>query len=97
MIKGVTQTIESETKEQRGRFLDMLLGTLSALGSMLVGEGVIRVGDGVHRVGRIFIASSFFDQFEIQKYYQNKPRFKGVYSQSNLPNTMEDGALCNKS
>ena len=63
MIKGVTQTIESETKEQRGRFLDMLLGTLSALGSMLVGEGVIRVGDGVHKVGRIFIASSFFDQF----------------------------------
>ena len=35
--------------------------------------------------------------FEIQKYYQNKPRFKGVYSQNNLPNTMEDGALCNKS
>ena len=23
--------------------------------------------------------------FEIQKYYQNKPRFNGVYSRNNLP------------
>ena len=35
--------------------------------------------------------------FEIKKYYQNKPRFKGVYSQNNLPNTMKDEALRNKS
>ena len=26
------------------------------------------------------------DYFEIQKYYQNKPKFSGVYSRSNLPN-----------
>ena len=25
--------------------------------------------------------------FEIQKYYQNKPRFNGVYSRDNLPKT----------
>ena len=30
LIKDVTQTIEIETKEQRGGFLSMLLGTLSA-------------------------------------------------------------------
>ena len=29
--------------------------------------------------------------FEIQKYYQNKPRFKGVYSRNNLPK-IKDGA-----
>ena len=28
--------------------------------------------------------------FEIQKYYQNKPKFKGVYSRNNLP-TIKDG------
>ena len=29
--------------------------------------------------------------FEIQKYYQNQPRFNGVYSRDNLPKT-KDGA-----
>ena len=28
--------------------------------------------------------------FEIQKYYQNKPRFNGVYSRNNLPK-IKDG------
>ena len=28
----------------------------------------------------------------MQKYYQNKPRFKGVYSRDNLPNKIKDGA-----
>ena len=30
--------------------------------------------------------------FEIQKYYQNEPRFNGVYSRNNLPNKIKDGA-----
>ena len=30
--------------------------------------------------------------FEIQKYYQNKHRFNGVFSRDNLPNTIKDGA-----
>ena len=29
---------------------------------------------------------------EIQKYYQNEPKFNGVYSRNNLPNKIEDGA-----
>ena len=29
--------------------------------------------------------------FEIQKYYQNKPRFNGIYSRDNLPK-IKDGA-----
>ena len=29
--------------------------------------------------------------FEIQKYYQNEPRFNGVYSRDNLPQ-IKDGA-----
>ena len=31
LIKGVSETIESEAKEQKSRFLGMLLGTLGAI------------------------------------------------------------------
>ena len=30
--------------------------------------------------------------FEIQKYYQNEPRFNGVYSRDNLSVKIKDGA-----
>ena len=30
--------------------------------------------------------------FEIQSYYQNKPRFNGVYSIDNLPDKIKNGA-----
>ena len=30
--------------------------------------------------------------FEIKKYYQNEPRFNGVFSKNNLPKTIKDGA-----
>ena len=30
--------------------------------------------------------------FEIKKYYQNEPRFNGVYSRNNLPKRIKDGA-----
>ena len=40
LLKGVTKTIENETKEQKGGFLSMLLGTLGAtlLGNLLTGK-----------------------------------------------------------
>ena len=31
-------------------------------------------------------------KFEIQKYYQNEPRFNGVFSRDNLPNSIKNGA-----
>ena len=30
--------------------------------------------------------------FEIQRYYQNEPRFNGVYSRNNFPEKIKDGA-----
>ena len=30
--------------------------------------------------------------FEIQKYYENKPRFNGVFSRDNMPKKIKDGA-----
>ena len=49
LLKGVTKTIENETKEQRGGFLSMLLGTLGAslLGNLLTGgKGIVCAGEG---------------------------------------------------
>ena len=54
LLKGVTKTIENETKEQRGGFLSMLLGTLGAslLGNLLTGgKGIVRAGEGIVRAG----------------------------------------------
>ena len=36
LLKGVTKTIEDETKKQKGEFLSMLLGTLGTLLGTLV-------------------------------------------------------------
>ena len=43
-LKVVTKTIKKETKEQKGGFLGMLLGTVGAtlLGNMLTGKGMLR-------------------------------------------------------
>ena len=48
LLKGITKTINNETKEQKEGFLSMLLGTLgvSLLGNMLAGKCTVRVGSG---------------------------------------------------
>ena len=48
LLKRVTKTIKNETKEQKRRFLSMLLGTLGAslLGNLLTGKGIERAGTG---------------------------------------------------
>ena len=57
LLKGVSETIQHEAKEQRGGFLIMLLGTLGAslfgdvLSKGLSGKGVIRAGEGTIRAG----------------------------------------------
>ena len=44
LIKGVAQTIENQTKKQKGGFFSILLCTLGArlLGNMLASKGMIR-------------------------------------------------------
>ena len=48
LLKAVTKTIKNETKEQKGEFLGMLLGTLGAslLENMLAAKGIVRAGSG---------------------------------------------------
>ena len=47
-MKGVTETIENETKKQKGGLLGMLLGTLGAslLRNLLSGKWIVRAGSG---------------------------------------------------
>ena len=51
LLKGVSKTIKNETKEQKGGFLSMLLGTLGAslLGNLLSGKGIVRVGEVIKK------------------------------------------------
>ena len=53
LLKGVTKIIKNETKEQKGRFLSMLFGTLgeSLLGNLLTGKGFVRTVEGTIRAG----------------------------------------------
>ena len=56
LIKGVSETIKNEAKEQRGGFLGILLGTIdvSLLGNPLMGKGTIRAGKGTVKAGEKF-------------------------------------------
>ena len=62
LIKYASETIKNEAKEQKGRFLGMLLGTSGAslLGNLFTGKGAIatsqgrgtnRAGEGTFRAG----------------------------------------------
>ena len=54
LLKGVTETVQNEVKEQKGGFLSTLLGTLGAslLGDLKgiykagKGKGIVRAGYG---------------------------------------------------
>ena len=67
LLKGVTESVQNEVKEQKGGLLSMLLGTLGAtlLGNLLTdkdtfhagkrvnkkGKGINRAGEGIVRAG----------------------------------------------
>ena len=56
LIKGVSETIINEAKEQKGRFHSTLLGMLGAslLGNLLICKGVMKLGEGTIRDGHKF-------------------------------------------
>ena len=63
LLKGVTETVQNEVKEQKGGFLSMLLGTLGAslLGNLLTGKEVYRAGKGkgINRAGEGVLRASY--------------------------------------
>ena len=73
MLKGITKTIENETKEQKRGFLSMLLETLGAslLGNLLTGKGIERAGSGKNKgkgikraASGLTLSSAFQKQFD---------------------------------
>ena len=108
LLKGVTKTIKNEAKEQKGGVFSMLLGTLgtsllgigtSLLGNLLSGKGTVRAGERIVRAGhgssikkRSANPPHLSTNYEIKEYYENEPRFNGVYSRDNLPKTIKNGA-----
>ena len=60
LLKGVTKTIKNETKEQKGGFLSMFLGTLGAslLGNLLAGKEIVRADSGNKKGRGIIIAGT---------------------------------------
>ena len=78
-----------------------LLGNISAgKGVNRAEEGIVRAGYGNKKVRKTTIRKQNgflmpphpLTNFEIQKYYQNKPLFNGVYSRYNLSVKIKDGA-----
>ena len=60
LLKGITESVQNEIKEQKGGFFSMLLGTLGAslLGNLSAGKGafharkrVNKKGKGIHKAG----------------------------------------------
>ena len=94
LIKGISKLIKNETKEQKGGFLSLLLGTLAAkiLGNALAGKSKNRSRWGSNKSKRKLLMSTHpLSNFEIQKCYQKEPKFNGVYARNKL-SKIKDGA-----
>ena len=91
LLERVTKTIKNEKKEQKGEFLSMLLGTLELACQEFF---IIRERNCKswlwNRMG-FFMPVHPLANFEIQKYYQNEPRFNGFFSRDNMTKTIKDG------
>ena len=70
LLKGVSETIQNEAKEQKGGFLSMLLGTLGAslLGNLLTGRGIYRAGKGkgkgINRAGEGVLRAGYGNKMD---------------------------------
>ena len=78
LLKGVSETIQNEAKEQKGGFLSMLLGTLGAslLGNILAGKGINRAGVEAiaKRQGRGIVRAGYGNK-KVRKTTKNKMDF----------------------
>ena len=77
--------------------VDFLAATLAAslLGSELTGKRVVKGSDGVIRAGEGVIRAGEGTNFKTQKYYQDEPRFNGVFSRKNLPRIKDETYVIN--
>ena len=63
LLKGVTETVQNEVKEQKGGFHSMLLGTLGAnlVGNLLTDREINRAGKGrgINRAGEGIVRAAY--------------------------------------
>ena len=68
LLKGVTETVQNEVKEQKGGFLSMLLGTLGAslFGNLLTGRGMNKAekGKGINRAGEGVLRAGYGNKMD---------------------------------
>ena len=68
LLKGVTETVENEVKEQKGGFVSMLLGTLGGilLGNLLTGRGINRAGKGkgINKAGKALLRAGYGNKID---------------------------------
>ena len=89
LIKSISETTKNEAKGLKGWFLGILIGSLgvSLLRNMLTGKWTIRAVEGVKKTDKkknkslwrqdrpeFLMPPHLWINFEIKKYYQNKPR-----------------------
>ena len=65
LLKGVTKTITNETKEEKGGFLSMLLGTLwaSLLGNLVSGKGIVIAGSA-NKKGKKLVRAGYGNEMD---------------------------------
>ena len=67
-MRGVTETVQNQVKEQEGGFLGMLLGTVGAslLRNLLTGQGVNRAGKGkgINRAGERIVRAGYGNKMD---------------------------------
>ena len=68
LLKGITETVQNEVKEQKGGFLSMLLGILGAslLGNVLTGKRIYRAGKGkgINREGEGIVRTGYGNKMD---------------------------------
>ena len=85
LTKLIGETTKRKQKNQKDRFLPMLLGTTAAsiLANALSGSKEFKSWSRINHSWWDFFLL-VLSHFEIQKYYQNEPEFNGVYLRNNL-------------
>ena len=65
LLKGVTKAIKNETKDKKGGFLNMLLGSLGAglIGNILAGKGIVRASSGTKK-GKGIVRAGYGEEWD---------------------------------
>ena len=67
-------------------------GSRNKKGKWIVRAGTCRPFSSVSQKMGFLIPPHPLTNFEIQNYYQNEPRFNGVFARNNFPKKIKDGA-----